>query len=88
MPLPLHDLRYHCMASGRPYEDAIAFGYDPEADDGAPSRSRRGPLDEGQIAQARDMLATPGATVTATARAFQVSTQTIYRHVLGRPRTR
>ena len=78
---------YHCMTSGQLYEDANAFGYDPEAD-GTPSRSRRGPLDEGQIAQARDMLATPGVTVTATARAFQVSTQTIYRHVLGRPRTR
>ncbi|MCA1224384.1 transposase, partial [Streptomyces sp. 8L] len=77
---------YHCMASGMPYEDALAFGYDP-ASGAAPVRRRRGPLDDEQIAHARAMLATPGTTVTATARAFQVSRQTIYRHVLGRPRT-
>ncbi|MEW2620922.1 IS110 family transposase [Streptomyces sp. NPDC048106] len=74
---------FRCMASGLTYEDAIAFGYDPAASD-SPSRPRRVPLDEGQIAQARDMLATPGTTVTATARTLGVSTQTIYRHVLGR----
>ncbi|MFF8447737.1 transposase [Streptomyces leeuwenhoekii] len=73
---------YRCMASGLPYEDAIVFGYDPAAG-GTPSRRR--PLDEEQIAHAREMLATPGGTVAATARAFGVSTQTIYRHVLGRP---
>ncbi|MGW5096340.1 IS110 family transposase [Streptomyces nodosus] len=78
---------YHCMTSGLPFEDAIAFGYDP-ASGNAPSRPRRLPLDEVQIAQARDMLATPGTTVTATARILGVSTQTIYRHVLGRPRPR
>ncbi|MEV5605514.1 transposase [Streptomyces sp. NPDC052299] len=78
---------YHCMATGLPYDDGIAFGYDPAAD-GAPTRSRRPPLDEEQIEQARSMLAAPGSTVTATARAFGVSTQTIYRHVLGRHRTR
>ncbi|MFD8613832.1 IS110 family transposase [Streptomyces sp. NPDC059631] len=76
---------YHCMVSHRPFEDAIAFGYDPAAD-GAPSLPRRAPLDGEQIAHARDMLAAPGTTVTAVARAFGVSTQTIYRHVLGRPR--
>lgn len=76
---------YRCMASGLPFEDAVAFGYDP-ASDSAPSLPRRVPLDEVQIALARDMLATPGATVTATARILEVSTQTIYRYVLGRPR--
>ncbi|MFE0179838.1 IS110 family RNA-guided transposase [Streptomyces olivaceus] len=75
---------YRCMASGLPYDDAIAFGYDP-ATQHAPTRPRRAPLDEAQIAQARDMLATPGATVTATAHRLGVSAQTIYRHVLGRP---
>ncbi|MFD8847652.1 transposase [Streptomyces sp. NPDC059604] len=74
---------YHCMASGTPYEDALAFGYDPAAT-GASSLHRQKPLDEEQIARARDMLAAPGATVTATARALGVSRQTIYRHVLGR----
>ncbi|MFE9367782.1 transposase [Streptomyces sp. NPDC006978] len=78
---------YHCMATGLAYDAGIAFGYDPAAD-GAPSRPRRLPLDEEQIAQARDMLAAPGTTVTATARTFGVSTQTIYRHVLGRHRAR
>ncbi|MDX3350432.1 transposase [Streptomyces sp. ME02-6979A] len=78
---------YRCMASGLPYDDATAFGYDPAAS-GAPSRPKRVPLDKEQIAQARDMLDTPGATVTATARSFGVSPQTIYRHVLGRPWTR
>nr|WP_167532454.1 MULTISPECIES: IS110 family transposase [Streptomyces] len=78
---------YHCMASGLPYEDATAFGYDPGAG-GVVHRRRRGPLAEEQIAHARDMLARPGTTVTATARALGVSKQTIYRHVLGRPRAR
>ncbi|MEU9189846.1 IS110 family transposase [Streptomyces sp. NPDC048484] len=78
---------YRCMTSGLPYEDATAFGYDPTADR-APSRPSRKPLDEEQIALARDMLAAPGTTVTATARTFGVSTQTIYRHVLGRYRAR
>ncbi|MFE5598002.1 helix-turn-helix domain-containing protein [Streptomyces coelicoflavus] len=75
------------MASGLPYEDAIAFGYDP-ASNAAPARPRRIPLDKAQIAQACDMLAAPGTTVTATAQSLGVSTQTIYRHVLGRPWTR
>ncbi len=78
---------YRCMASGRPYEGAIVFGYDPASHD-APARPRRIPLDEAQIAEARDMLAAPGATVTATAQTLGVSTQTIYRHVLSRPWTR
>ncbi|MGW1126393.1 transposase [Streptomyces sp. NPDC002526] len=78
---------YHCMATGLPYDDGIAFGYDPAADD-APTRPRRLPLDEKQIEQARDMLAAPGSTVSATARTFGVSAQTIYRHVLGRYRAR
>lgn len=75
---------YRCMTSGQPYDDATAFGYDPATHD-APTRPRRAPLDEAQIAQARDMLATPGATITATAHRLGVSTQTIYRHVLHRP---
>ncbi|MFB7403282.1 IS110 family transposase [Streptomyces rubiginosohelvolus] len=78
---------YHCMATGLPYDDGAAFGYDPAAD-GAPSLPRQLPLDEEQIVLARDMLAAPGTTVTAIARTFGVSTQTIYRHVLGRHRTR
>ncbi|MFD3910017.1 hypothetical protein [Streptomyces sp. NPDC058603] len=78
---------YHCMASGMPYDDAAAFGYDPAAT-GAPTLQRQRPLDEMEIAHARDILATPGTTITATARAFGASTQTIYRHVLGRPRAR
>ncbi|MFD5111746.1 IS110 family transposase [Streptomyces sp. NPDC058391] len=78
---------YYCMATGVPYDDGIAFGYDPAALD-APTLRRVNPLDQADIVRARDMLAAPGATVTATARAFGVSTQTIYRHVLGRPRHR
>ncbi|MFD4577478.1 transposase [Streptomyces sp. NPDC058417] len=77
---------YHCMASGVEFKDAVAFGYDPAGS--APSRSRRAPLDEAQVAQARALLATPGTTVTATARLLGVSPATIYRHVLGRPRAR
>ncbi|MFJ7997547.1 transposase [Streptomyces sp. NPDC096310] len=76
---------YHCMATGTQYDDATAFGYPPTAA-GASTLQRQKPLDERQIARAHDMLAIPGTTVTATARAFGVSTQTIYRHVLGRPR--
>lgn len=75
------------MATGLPYDDGAAFGYDPAADD-APSLPRWLPLDEKQIMLARAMLAAPGTTLTATARTFGVSTQTIYRHVLGRYRTR
>ncbi|MFF2189185.1 hypothetical protein [Streptomyces sp. NPDC058155] len=41
-----------------------------------------------QIIRARMMLDTPGTTVTATALAFGVSTRTIYRHVIGRARSR
>lgn len=78
---------YHCMAAGVPYDDAVAFGYDPAAAD-APTLSREKPLDEVEIVAARDMLSASGVTVTATARAFGVSTQTIYRHVLGRGRVR
>ncbi|MGW4441982.1 IS110 family transposase [Streptomyces sp. NPDC004682] len=75
---------FSCMATGMPYEDAIAFGYKPAADGTAQLR-RQKPLDEGQIARARQMLDTPGTTVIATARVFEVSAQTIYRHVLRRP---
>ncbi|MGP8298178.1 IS110 family transposase [Streptomyces inhibens] len=78
---------HYCMASGVPYDDAVAFGYDPTAAD-APTLQREAPLDEMEIVRAREMLAAPGATVTATARALGVSTQTVYRHVLGRPRPR
>lgn len=78
---------YYCMASGAPYNDAIAFGYDPASLD-TPALQRAKPLDEEEIVRARDMLADPQSTVTATARAFGVSRQTIYRHVLGRPRSR
>lgn len=78
---------YYCMASGEPYDDAVAFGYNPAAAD-APALLRHKPLGEVDIGRARDMLAAPGVTVTATARAFGVSRQTIYRHVLGRPRNR
>ncbi|WP_181786333.1 IS110 family transposase [Streptomyces phytophilus] len=78
---------YHCMATGTPYQDTVAFRSTP-AQDGTPARRRPAPLNDKQIARARDMLATPGTTVTATARTFGVSTQTIYRHVLGRSRPR
>ncbi|MGW4289623.1 IS110 family transposase [Streptomyces sp. NPDC004673] len=75
---------YHCMATGTPYEDALAFGYEPETG-AAPYLRRQKPLDEEQITRAREMLTTPHTTVAATARAFGVSPQTIYRHVLDRP---
>ncbi|MER5813765.1 IS110 family transposase [Streptomyces californicus] len=78
---------YHCMASGVPFDDGLAFGYDPAAAD-APTLTRRMVLDEGDVQRGKDMLATPGVTVTATAQALGVSTQTIYRHVLGHPRRR
>ncbi len=78
---------YYCMASDVPYDDGIAFGYDPSSRN-APVLQRAKPLSEEEIVRARDMLAAPQASVTATARAFGVSTQTIYRHVLGRPRSR
>ncbi|WP_406149468.1 IS110 family transposase [Streptomyces anulatus] len=77
---------YHCMASGTPYDDAVAFGYDPAAVDARGVR-RGKPLDEEQIVRAQRMLLAPGVTVTDTAQAFGVSRQTIYRHVLGRRRT-
>lgn len=76
---------YRCMASDLPYDDAVAFGYDV-ADSVGPYGWRAAPLDGDQIIRARDMLATPGTTVTGTARLFGVSRQTIYRHVLGRTR--
>ncbi|GCD41823.1 mini-circle putative transposase for IS117 [Streptomyces paromomycinus] len=78
---------YHCMATGVPYDDAVAFGYNPAVAD-APTLRREKPLNEVEIVRARDMLAAPGATVTATAQALGVSQQTVYRHVLGRPRGR
>ncbi|MFJ9979293.1 IS110 family transposase [Streptomyces cyaneofuscatus] len=73
---------YHCMATGIPYDDAVAFRYDPTEIDR--TVRRRKPLKEEQILRARDMLLVPGATVTDTAQAFGVSRQTIYRHVLDR----
>lgn len=77
---------YHCMVSSTPYDDGAAFGYDPAAPS-APVLRRARPLDDEQIIQARTMLDTPGTTVTATAVALGVSTQTIYRHLLGHART-
>ncbi|MFD3524549.1 transposase [Streptomyces sp. NPDC058653] len=78
---------YHCMATGAPYDDGIAFGYDPTTLDTLVLR-RAKPLNDEEIIRARSMLDTPGTNATATAQAFGVSTQTIYRHVLGRPRPR
>ncbi|GHH29394.1 IS110 family transposase [Streptomyces rubradiris] len=75
---------YRCMSTGLPYDDAVAFGYDPERPD-APALQRRSPLSPDEISHARELLAQPGATVVAVAKAFDVSRQTIYRHVLGRP---
>ncbi|MFD6967209.1 IS110 family transposase [Streptomyces sp. NPDC059949] len=77
---------YHCMTTGLPYDDAIAFAYDP-GEPGAPVLRRSGPLDPDEIAHASEFLASTGATVVAVAKNLGVSTQTIYRHVLGRPRT-
>ncbi|MFE3632339.1 IS110 family RNA-guided transposase [Streptomyces goshikiensis] len=77
---------YRCMSTGLPYDDAVAFDYDPEAP-GAPTLQRRRPLSPDEIGHARELLAEPGATVTGVARVLGVSTQTIYRHVLSRPRT-
>ncbi|WP_435057680.1 IS110 family transposase [Streptomyces sp. bgisy060] len=76
---------YRCMSAGLPYDDAVAFGYDPGRP-GAPTLQRRSPLAPDEIVHARQLLAEPGATVTAVAKVLDVSTQTIYRHVLGRPR--
>ncbi|MEV8395064.1 MULTISPECIES: transposase [unclassified Streptomyces] len=41
---------YHCTASGMPFDDAVAFGYDPAAT-GAPTLQRQRPLDEMDIAR-------------------------------------
>ncbi|MET9832045.1 IS110 family transposase [Streptomyces lavendulocolor] len=76
---------YRCMSTGLPYDDAVAFNYDPGRPD-APMLQRRSPLDPDEIDHARRLLAEPGATVVAVAKLLNVSTQTIYRHVLGRPR--
>ncbi|MFI1648171.1 IS110 family transposase [Streptomyces avidinii] len=77
---------YRCMCAGLPYDDAIAFNYDP-GQPGASTLERRSPLGPDEIGHARELLAEPGATVTGVAKVLDVSTQTIYRHVLGRPRT-
>ncbi|MGW4490433.1 IS110 family transposase [Streptomyces sp. NPDC004376] len=76
---------YQCMSTGLPYDDAIAFGYEP-GHPGAPTLRRRSPLTPDEIDHARQLLAEPGVTVVAVAKVLGVSTQTIYRHVLGRPR--
>ncbi|MFE0772233.1 IS110 family transposase [Streptomyces sp. NPDC058861] len=77
---------YHCMTTGRPYDDARAFAYDPAAED-APTLNRKAPLSAEKIERARAMLAVPHTSVRSVAIALGVSGQTISRHVLGRPRT-
>ncbi|MFD9418002.1 hypothetical protein ACFWC9_25265 [Streptomyces goshikiensis] len=74
------------MSTGLPYDDSIAFDYDLEAP-GAPTLQLRSLLGPDEIGHARELLAEPGATVTGVAKLLGVSTQTIYRRVLGRPRT-
>jgi transposase len=76
---------YRCMSTGLPYDDTVAFNYDP-AQPNAPTLQRKSPLDTDEIDHARQLLAEPGASVVAVAKVLNVSTQTIYRHVLGRPR--
>ncbi|WP_159401612.1 IS110 family transposase [Streptomyces sp. NRRL F-5053] len=76
---------YTCMTSGVPYDDSIAFAYDPASPPPRPGRPR--PMSDREIARARELLGQPRATVVGTARELGVSTQTIYRHVLGRPRS-
>ncbi|MBP5935457.1 IS110 family transposase [Streptomyces acidiscabies] len=74
---------YHCMAARTPYDDGIAFSYDPDAP-GAPDRPRRTPpLSEAQICLARGLL-DADTPVSAVAKQFDVSPATIHRHVLGR----
>ncbi|GAA1193733.1 IS110 family RNA-guided transposase [Streptomyces rhizosphaericus] len=77
---------YHCMAAGVLYEDSVAFSYDPDRPDAPVLRRRKGPLSDTEIVQAREQLDGGEATVVGVARMFGVSPQTIYRHVLCRPR--
>lgn len=72
------------MSTGLPYDDSIAFDYDPEAP-GAPTLQRRSLLGPDEIGHARELLAERGATVTGVAKALDVITQTIYQHLLGLP---